>query len=195
VLEARAAVETQQLPATFFTRVATLLGSVAEAVATEDVGGDGRRDDASSTLDDVLGARDDAHVRSTKDGVDESLAPAEAATPRTASLRRAESMTRAAGIADCPLTCSVSAIGGSMPRRLSELRAVDASIAVSRVWTTMLCISVLERLNNSWIWGDGCALAMRNCARMLPCAHAHDAASRRAATFTLRRSAPSLTVR
>jgi hypothetical protein len=174
VLESRAAVETQHLPATLFSRVMTIMGGVAEAViASNDadlVGDDDREGD--STLDDVLSEQ--AHAKATKDGVvvDESLSPEEAAashTPRAVSLRRTASMTRAANITDCPLTCSVSAITSSMPRRLSALRAVDASIAVRRVWTTLCCISVLERMNASWIWGDGCVRAAA-CACVRVCA-------------------------
>jgi hypothetical protein len=169
VLESRAAVETKDLPPTLMSRIMTVLGSVAETVATNDddnIDGDGRRDDASSALDDVLSSSDHAHTKSSKDGVDDSLAPEDAtSTLGSASLRRISSMTRAANINDCPLTCSVSAISASMPRRLSALRASDASIELARVWTTMCCIAVLERMNTSWIWGDGCACAA---ARMPP---------------------------
>ncbi len=158
VLESRAAAETKELPATLMTRVLTILGTIAQASILEDTDDDGRRDDASTALDDVLGTGDQAHAKSSAGGVDESLAPEDATstTPRSASLRRIASMTRAANINDCPLTCSVSAITASMPRRLSALRTSDAAVELTRVWTTMLCISVLERLNNSWIWGDGC---------------------------------------
>jgi hypothetical protein len=179
VLESRAATETKDLPATLLSRVLTVMGGVAEAVVTSDdndiIGGDDRHDDASSALDDVLS--DEAHAKGTKaDGVDESLAPEHATTssPRAAaSLRRTASVTRAAAIADCPLTCSVSAITGSIPRRLSALRAADASIAVTRVWTTMCCIASLERMTTSWIWGDGCAcriehLFARGCGSCSP---------------------------
>jgi hypothetical protein len=175
VLESRAAAEMKELPATLMTRVLTILGTIAQATILEDTDDDGRRDDASTALDDVLGTGDQAHAKSSKDGVDQSLAPEDATnTPRSASLRRIASMTRAASINDCPLTCFVSAIAASMPRRLSALRTSDAAVELTRVWTTMLCISVLERLNNSWIWGDGCVRdASRLCARAWrPPAHA-----------------------
>jgi hypothetical protein len=57
---------------------------------------------------------------------------------------------------DCPLTCSVSAITASLPPRLGAVLGADAGVEVMRVWSTMLAVSVLERMNVSWLWGDGC---------------------------------------
>jgi hypothetical protein len=193
VLESRAATETEHLPTTLFSRVLIILGGIVEVAATSDTdlaGGDERRNDATSALDDVLSSGDQARATGTKEDVDESLSPENATnTPPTASLRRNESMARAAGITDCPLTCSVSAITAAMPRRLSALRAADASIAVTRVWTTMCCISILERMNHNWIWGDGCVLLLRVCelcVRVL--AHAECVSSIAAPLLVLRRS-------
>jgi hypothetical protein len=203
VLEARATAETKQLPPTLVARVMRVLGSVTEAVVTEDIAGIG--DTNEGALDDALASdgATTAHERSSMSGVDESVAPAEAVaeSSRRVSMspRRSAAMTRAAAISDCPLTCSVAAITGSLPRRLAHVRAQDASIAVSRVWTTMLCISMLERLNNSWIWGDGCvperSPCMRTPAANLMLTRALFTLFCAAATCTPKMSAPSWTVR
>lgn len=55
-------------------------------------------------------------------------------------------------ITDCPLTCPEEAITESMPR---ALRALSADAQPARVWCTLCCIAVLERMNTSWIAGDG----------------------------------------
>jgi hypothetical protein len=153
--EARAAAETQDLPATLFSSIMTALGAAAQGGDDDDI----RHADGSSALDDFLDSTQQAHVRASVQGVDESLAPEEARTPRSMSLRRSASMARAEALDDCPLSCSASAITGSMPRRLSKLRADDASVEVTRVWTTLCCISVLERMTTSWLWTDGCERA------------------------------------
>ena len=56
---------------------------------------------------------------------------------------------------DDPLTCSADAIIAAMPARLAAVKAADPSVDVVRVWTTLCCVSSLQRLNVSWIWGDG----------------------------------------
>ena len=155
VVEARTGEETRDLPPTLLSRVLTLFGSAAEAAVGDD----------STALDDILQDADKAHARGSVTGVAaDLLAPAdEPSSPRASTTKRSSmSLALAATIADCPLTCSVRALSVSVPRRLASLRAEDASIAVERVWTTMLCISVLERMNTSWIWGDGCA-GLRMC--------------------------------
>ena len=53
---------------------------------------------------------------------------------------------------DCPLTCPAEAITESMPR---ALRALSPDAQSARVWCTLCCIAVLERMNTSWIAGDG----------------------------------------
>jgi hypothetical protein len=63
---------------------------------------------------------------------------------------------------DCPLTASVDAVRASVPPRLRRLQALDTSIDAERVWTTLCCIAVLQRVNASWIWGDGCAMRLRD---------------------------------
>jgi hypothetical protein len=157
VLESRAAAETKDLPATVLSRVLVLLGSAAAAAAgdLDDLGG--RHDDGSSALDDVLDDADRAHARASTAGVEDASAT-DAFSPR-ASQRRSVSLSRAAALDDCPLSCSVSAISGSMPRRLAAVRTADPAVNVERVWTTLCCIRVLERMNTSWIWGDGCVRA------------------------------------
>ena len=56
------------------------------------------------------------------------------------------------GLTDCPITCPKEAITDSMPR---ALRALDADAQAARVWCTLCCIAVLQRLNVCWIAGDG----------------------------------------
>jgi hypothetical protein len=155
VLESRAAAETKDLPATLRSRVLLLLGSAAAAAAAGGNmdGMDGRHEGGSSALDDALDDGDRVHVRASTAGVED--AESDPSTPR-ASQRRSESMSRAAALDDCPLSCSVRAITSSMPRRLAAVHNAYPYINVERVWTTMLCICVLERMNACWIWGDGC---------------------------------------
>jgi hypothetical protein len=163
VLESRAAMETKDLPATLLSRVLVLLGSAAAAAAgdLEDMGG--RHADGSSALDDALDDADRMHARASTAGVEDASA-LDPSSPRT-SQRRSDSMSRAAALDDCPLSCSVRAITSSMPRRLAAVRTADPSANVERVWTTMCCIRVLERMNTCWIWGDGC----ERCARYRRC--------------------------
>jgi hypothetical protein len=42
-----------------------------------------------------------------------------------------------------------------MPARLAAVKTADPSVDVIRVWTTLCCVSSLQRLNVSWIWGHG----------------------------------------
>ena len=57
--------------------------------------------------------------------------------------------------ADDPLACSAASLVASIPRRLAALQAEDANIDASRVWSTLCCITMLQELPVSWIWGDG----------------------------------------
>jgi hypothetical protein len=113
-----------------------------------------------------------------------------------------------AEISDCPLTCPPSAILESVPAALAAVRDAAPEVDPGRVWTTILCICVLERMKYSFIWGDGC-VRVRMRASLAGCAaraHSHSRASRSimpahislpacAATCTRRRSALSWTVR
>ncbi len=148
VCEARAAADTEGLQPTLMSRVSAAL-SVAASMAFLSNG-----DGLGGLLDGQAAAlNDDDHARASDPGRAQNLAAnEEAAGRRSTSLRRAESMERAASIADCPLTCSAAAITASIPR---QLRSLDASIKVSRVWATLCCIAVLERFPASWVWGDG----------------------------------------
>ena len=169
-LEARDAKETQELPPTPIQRLLTMLGSVAEMVANAgDDDDDGARHENDATaMDDILSTASDArNAQRTKSGIhaaeEEPVGSRLSGndTPCTPSLRRSSvprrsvSMARAAALTDCPLSCSVSAIGRSMPRQLRRLRTENPSINTERVWTTTLCNCVLEKMTNSWIWGDG----------------------------------------
>jgi hypothetical protein len=140
----------------------TVLGSAIEAQMSDDGGGmDAMRrgGDNTSALDDMIDDMTDSHATKSK-GVEESGAEDEAAAGgKGPSLRRMESIARVEGIEDCPLTCSPAAITSCMPALLAAVRTADPGVELARVWTTMLCISVLERLSTSWIWGDGCVRA------------------------------------
>lgn len=141
---------------TLLTRLASAVGAVAEAGLELDVeGGDDERDDArreNNAVEDLFAAmRDAALPRSDSAAGARTLDRAESSR----ALRRTESLVAASHITDCPLTCSVAAIVEATPRRLVALQAADAGINASRIWATLCCISVLERMNVSWIWGDG----------------------------------------
>jgi hypothetical protein len=82
----------------------------------------------------------------------------EARVHRASKNRRSEAAAQASG-SDCPLTCCTAAIAASMPRSLAALEAED--MATTRVWTTLLCIAVLERMSTCWIHGDGNVYAER----------------------------------
>jgi hypothetical protein len=58
-------------------------------------------------------------------------------------------------IQDCPLTSSTEALTSSMPVRLAAVAEADPDAHVHRVWATLCCIAALQRLNMSWIFGDG----------------------------------------
>ena len=57
------------------------------------------------------------------------------------------------GPQDCPLTNYNTSVTDIMPNRLAHLEV--HGVDVNRVWTTMCCISLLEDLPFSFIWGDG----------------------------------------
>jgi hypothetical protein len=56
---------------------------------------------------------------------------------------------------DDVLECNSAAIVASMPPRLVHLAIKDSNINVTRVWTTLCCMCMLQELPYSWIWGDG----------------------------------------
>ena len=57
------------------------------------------------------------------------------------------------GPQDCPLTNYDTSIIDIMPHRLAHLE--EHGVDAKRVWTTLCCISLLEDLPFSFIWGDG----------------------------------------
>jgi hypothetical protein len=130
-LEAREASETVNLPPSLLTRLKDAVGGATEAINDD-------RDIAEAVLQ---GWQGDAAAAPE----DEPVVVAAAETVDLDSYN------------DCPLTCSVSAITASLPPRMAAVLAADAGAEVMRVWSTMLAISMLERLNVSWLWGDGCA--------------------------------------
>jgi len=142
VLEARGAQEVDALPKTFLKRFFDVLRSMTETVADAEAAGDsegavdGRHE--QDDLDDLFEFREE--------GVDE----ADDETPRVRRRPKRRPPT------DCPVTCSPDAIVASIPRALTNLATdVPTAVMVRRVWTTMCCIAVLERLIVSWVWGDG----------------------------------------
>ena len=60
-------------------------------------------------------------------------------------LKRAE-------VTDCALTFSQLAFAETMPTALAKL---SPDVKPLRVWATMLALCVLERMKESWLWGDG----------------------------------------
>ena len=149
-LEARPASETEKVKETLLSRLAAAFGAVAEAgLELDDDGGDNDRDDdrrENNAVEDLFTAmRGAALPRSNSSVGARTLDRAESSRV----LRRTESLVAAAQITDCPLTCSEAAIVDATPRRLVALQAADGGINASRIWATLCCISVLERMNVS----------------------------------------------
>ena len=140
-LEARDPLETANLRPTLQERLRQALSN-----ATDEV----REDDG-----DVA----EAAMQALRSGDEPDAGDAKAATDMGAS---AKAEPEADAVRDDPLTCSVSAIVASIPVRLAALHVVDPSIDVARVWTTMCCVAHLQRLNMSWVWGDGDTCACPN---------------------------------
>jgi len=166
VLQSRTAAEVDELPMTLLKRISDALKSMSEALAGAEEAGDGA---------DGIGGRHEHEDGDGLFGFQEDGVEEEDETPRA---RRPSKPVN-----DCPLTCSVDAIAASIPRALSKL-ATNASTAktLRRVWCTMCCISVLERLIVCFVWGDGDLYAPEeryvSCVRSLclPCAHMSRAA-------------------
>ncbi len=126
---------------TVFKRIADVVRSLTETMADAEAAGDADAGIGGRHEQDDLDELFEFHEED--EGDDDE-------TPR--DRRRAKRMP----VTDCPVTCSVDAITASIPRALSRL-AIDTSTArtLRRVWTTMCCISVLERLIVCYVWGDG----------------------------------------
>jgi hypothetical protein len=139
VLQSRTAEEVDELPKTLFKRIADVVRSLTETMADAEAAGDADTGIGGRHEQDDLDELFEFHEED--EGDDDE-------TPR----RRAKRMP----VTDCPVTCSVDAITASIPRALSRL-ATDTSTAKTLrcVWTTMCCISVLERLIVCYVWGDG----------------------------------------
>jgi hypothetical protein len=135
-LEAREPSETAGLKPTLLQRITALVSNVTEE------------------LEDRHGNANEAVIQAWRDEEDdEHDASGEAhATPRS---------PRAAISRDDPLSCSPIAIVASMPPKLAAVKKADPTVDVVRVWTTMCCVSHLQRLNVSWIWGSGDIYAER----------------------------------
>ena len=159
MLEARAAHEVDALPKSFFKRILDVVRSMFETMAEAEAAGDeesavavdGKRD--QDDMDDLF----EFHEEGEEEKDDE--------TPRVRQRAKRRPAT------DCPVTCSADAIVLSIPKALTKLATdVPSAVKLRRVWTTMCCIAVLERLAVCWVWGDGeayppeercvCSLAM-----------------------------------
>jgi hypothetical protein len=148
-LESRSAAETKKLPPALITRVLGWCRAGAELLMEMDEGevDEGRHADGSSALDDLLDDGERVRVRNSATGVEDNEWDADAdAGVRTSrrSVRRSVSFARAVTLDDCPITCSVAAIGASVPKRLARLRITARHVNVTRVWTTLCCVTVLE---------------------------------------------------
>ena len=149
-LEARDPRETQQLRRSLLMRIKDATGAALEAWQQgEDIGGA-----IAQVLLEEKGMANTAEEEET-----------------TAAEPRAEGE-----IDDCPLTCSVSALFKTVPKALAEALSDDPSVDPACVWTTMCCISSLERLNICWIWVRRCTsillwriVAMANAHTLTSC--------------------------
>ena len=162
-LEARSAKEVEELKPTLLLRIRTVLGSLAEAgLEDDDDDGAGRRD--GDGAGDVLVDAIDPRV--SREELPDDMRGVADEHPSTGpkSLRRLQSISRAQKLLDCPLSCSPNSIREAMPRRLAKVRSAHPDIDVLRVWTTMCCISMLERLKWCWLW----CVAFRICRVAFP---------------------------
>jgi len=139
VLEARSSEEVSELPETLLMRIMNLLRSLTESTANSEAEGDGGVD-----------------ARHEQEDTEEMFVLNDGTQEDETHDRREQ--RKSAPSTDCPITCSVSAIIGSIPPALVKLKAGGDMLSgekLRRVWTTMCCISVLERFNVCWVWGDG----------------------------------------
>ena len=141
VLEARTAEEVEELPKTLFKRILDLTRCLTETMADAEFAGEGCGVDGRHEQDDL-------------DQLFEFRAEGEDADDETPRVRRHSAKRKP--VTDCPVTCSVDAIIASIPRALTKLATdVPSAVKLRRVWTTMCCTAVLERLIVCWVWGDG----------------------------------------
>ena len=166
-LEARDSKELKELKPTLKDKLLLLLGGALEILAYDDDDDTDTRHESDATaledfMDVVNDTRNERQTRSSITSIDgdkvddiDPNSPRLSSASRSSLPRRSVNMARAAALKDCPVTFSMSAISRSVPRELAQLRADDPSINVVRVWTTMMCITVLEKMINSWIFGDG----------------------------------------
>jgi hypothetical protein len=158
-VEARALEEIEDVKLTFMKRMSLMCGALAaEAAELADGGSDGVGFDShneESALDDALTAGQQA--KRTGKGESEDMKPVGVAAGTKPELSRSFSllMQSRATIQDCPLTSSAEALTSSMPVRLAAVAEADPDAQVHRVWATMCCCAALQRMNMSWIFGDG----------------------------------------
>ena len=135
-LEARSPSEVKATPMTLFDRLRNRVGEMLE-VYEED-----NRNGESAAVRSLLRADTAVMHRG-----DVSSAVEDAETPRAAFVDDMPS--------DDPLACSPASLVASIPQRLTALQVQDPSIDAGRVWATLCCITMLQELPVSWIWGDG----------------------------------------
>ena len=135
-LEARSATEVKATPVTLLDRLRNKVGAIMEVYEEENRHGEG------AAVRSLLRSDTTAVHRG-----DTSSAVQDAETPRAATVDDLPS--------DDPLACSPASLVASIPQRLLALQAQDASIDAGRVWATLCCITMLQELPVSWIWGDG----------------------------------------
>ena len=136
-LEARSPSEVKATPVTLLDRLRNRVGAMLEVYEEENHHGD------TAAVRTLLRADTTALHR----GDVGSAVLEEPETPRTPFADDTP--------ADDPLACSAASLVASVPSRLAALQAQDPSINANRVWATLCCITMLQELPVSWIWGDG----------------------------------------
>ena len=137
-LEARSPSEVKATPLTLMERLRNRVGEIMEAYEEDNRHGQSTEAAVTVILQSETGAMRNSDTRALEE---------DAETPRTPF---ADDMP-----SDDPLACSAASLVASIPKRLVALQAEDASIDASRVWATLCCITMLQELPVSWIWGDG----------------------------------------
>jgi hypothetical protein len=144
VLEARPPEEMERLTPTLITRISDFVRGAAQAL-TED---DDEHKGGHVLTEAIASSRASVAGTTLKEDDKREMAGRSSACGNEEKDGRAVDAT----VFDCPLTNSPDSITATVPRVLRALNADDASINVARVWTTMCCISLLERQRVAWLW-------------------------------------------
>ena len=157
-VEARGLDEIADVKPTLLKRLTLLCGSCA-VEATQLADGDADGMSSEGTLDEALAIGQHAKRTGKADGSD--MEPVGTAADAAPAATRAGALLGHGAIADCPLTSSPEALTSSMPQRLAAVAQADPDAQVQRVWATMCCIASLQRLNVSFVHGDGDTYAVQ----------------------------------